>query len=146
MIYLVKSHVGCVWRPFFFATSFLVLLEVRALHLTSLFYRRRSSISHYRVRLIYFPGCLFSIFLLLPAHHDGGSSFPIKIERLPGDAATERRCGDGIFIVVAQGNLLLSDAVLLWCTSENEGTGRREKCLSVSRKWCTLSVHSPVWR
>lgn len=75
------------------------------------------------------------------------SSFPIKIVRLLRDGATSHDCGDGIYNVVEQGNLLLSDAILLWRTSaKGWENGDREKRLSEeSRKWFILSVHSPVW-
>lgn len=65
------------------------------------------------VLFIFSAACSQFSYCAQPSTMNDGSSFPIKIERLLGDRVASRDCGDGIFIAVARGNLLLSDAVLL---------------------------------
>lgn len=118
MVYPEKSHVGGVRGPVLFSRyKFSHLARSSPLHperptsqACSTADTLLSAITAF-VLFIFPAACSqFSYCAQPAAMNDGSRVFPLKLNVF---RATSRDCGDGISIMVARGNLLLSDAVLL---------------------------------
>lgn len=105
------------------------------------------SINRNRVRLIYFRSYLFSIFLLPLIWRENLVPptwvFPLKLKLshwncLPSNGAVSRDCV--ISIVVVRSNLVLSNAVLLWCTLVE----KREMLFVIEEMIHFIGAHFPV--